>query len=75
MQIKNKYYPYPVIAAGNDSYEDSQFLTDANYEQNAHNIKFLFEAVLDDENNLGKSGLDGIVDGIFHQNLPVRTNI
>ena len=49
MQIKNKYYPYPVIAAGNDSYEGSQFLTDANYEQNAHNIKFLFEAVLDDE--------------------------
>ena len=27
MQIKNKYYPYPVIAAGNDSYEGSQFLT------------------------------------------------
>ena len=49
MQIKNKYYPYPVIASGNDSYEGSQFLTDANYEQNAHNIKFLFEAVLDDE--------------------------
>ena len=47
MQIKNKYYPYPVIASGNDSYEGSQFLTDANYEQNAHNIKFLFEAVLD----------------------------
>jgi len=49
VQIKNKYYPYPVIACGNDSYEGSQFISDANYEQQAHNIKFSFEAALDDE--------------------------
>lgn len=49
MQIKNKYYPYPVIAAGNDSYESSAFLTDANYEQYGHTIKFVLEAQLDNE--------------------------
>lgn len=31
MQIRNKYYPYPVIAYGNDSYDDSEFVSDANY--------------------------------------------
>ena len=49
MQIKNKYYPYPVIAYGNDSYENTSFLTDANYEQNAHNLIFTFEAELGNE--------------------------
>lgn len=49
MQIKNKYYPYPVIAYGNDSYDGSEFVTDANYAHDAHNIKFQLEAVLTDE--------------------------
>lgn len=49
MQIKNKYYPYPVIAQGNDSYENKSFLTDANCEIEAHNIRFHFSAELDDE--------------------------
>lgn len=49
MQIKNKYYPYPVIAFGNDSYDGSEFITDANYAHDAHNIKFQLEAVLNDE--------------------------
>lgn len=48
MQIRNKYYPYPVIAYGNDSYDDSEFVSDANYAHDAHNIKFQFEAVLTD---------------------------
>ena len=29
MQIRNKYYPYPVIAYGNDSYDGSEFVSDA----------------------------------------------
>lgn len=49
MQIKNKYYPYPVIAFGNDSYDGSEFITDANYVHDAHNIKFQLEAALNDE--------------------------
>lgn len=49
MQIKNKYYPYPVIAYGNDSYDGSEFVTDANYAHDAHNIKFQLEAALADD--------------------------
>ena len=49
MQIKNKYYPYPVIAFGNDSYEGSEFIADANYVQDAHYIKFQLEASLKDQ--------------------------
>lgn len=49
MQIKNKYYPYPVIAYGNDSYDGSEFVSDANYAHDAHNIKFQLEAVLTDD--------------------------
>ena len=49
MQIKNKYYPYPVIAYGNDSYDGSEFITDANYSHDAHNIKFQLESSLNDE--------------------------
>lgn len=49
MQIKNKYYPYPVIAYGNDSYDGSEFVTDANYAHDAHSIKFQLEAVLTDD--------------------------
>lgn len=49
MQIKNKYYPYPVIAYGNDSYDGSEFVSDANYSHDAHNIKFQLEAALTDD--------------------------
>ena len=49
MQIKNKYYPYPVIANGNDSYEDSAFLTDADYATEAHNIIFTLSAEVDND--------------------------
>lgn len=49
MQIKNKYYPYPVIAYGNDSYDGSAFVTDANYAHDAHNIRFQLQASLTDD--------------------------
>lgn len=49
MQIRNKYYPYPVIAYGNNSHDGSEFVSDANYAHDAHNIKFQLEAVLTDD--------------------------
>ena len=49
MQIKNKYYPYPVIAEGNDSYESSKFLTDVDFASAGHNIKFTLCAEVDNE--------------------------
>ena len=41
MQIKNKYYPYPIIAAGNDSYEDTYFNSDVDYAVEAHHVKLI----------------------------------
>ena len=49
MQIKNKYYPYPVIAAGNDSYEDATFTSDADYAMDAHNVKLILCAETDNQ--------------------------
>lgn len=49
MQIRNKYFTYPVIAYGNDSYDGSSFKTDVNYETEAHKIKFIFTADLADD--------------------------
>lgn len=49
MQIKNKYYPYPVIAAGNDSYEDTFFASDADYAIEAHNVKLVLCAETDNQ--------------------------
>lgn len=58
MQIKNKYYPYPVIAAGNDSYEDTSFTSDADYAIDAHNVKLVLCAETDNQmlNDMIKQG-------------------
>lgn len=58
MQIKNKYYPYPVIAAGNDSYEDATFTSDADYAIDAHNVKLTLCAEIDNQllNDMIKNG-------------------
>lgn len=58
MQIKNKYYPYPVIAAGNDSYEDTSFTSDADYAVDAHHVKLVLCAETDNQmlNDMIKKG-------------------
>ena len=58
MQIKNKYYPYPVIAAGNDSYEDTSFASDADYAIDAHHVKLILCAETDNQmlNEMIKNG-------------------
>ena len=33
MLIRNKYFPYPVIAAGNDSYATATFTSDVDFEK------------------------------------------
>ena len=44
MLIRNKYYPYPVVAAGNDSYATTQFTSDVDFEKNGYNIKLILNA-------------------------------
>lgn len=48
MQIKNKCYPYPVIAYDNDSYDGSTFENDAEYITEAHYISFALKAEIKD---------------------------
>ncbi len=58
MQIKNKYYPYPVLVAGNDSYEDCTFTSDADYAIDAHNVRLTLCAETDNSmlNEMIKKG-------------------
>ncbi|MDO4467777.1 MAG: hypothetical protein Q4C49_12370 [Bacillota bacterium] len=46
MQLRSKYYTYPVIVEGGDFYVDSYFKTDANKEMIGFDIKFTLEADL-----------------------------
>lgn len=50
MLIRNKYFPYPVIANGNDSYATSKFTSDVDFEKNGYNIKLILKASI---NNAG----------------------
>ena len=58
MQIKNKYYPYPVVAVGNDSYEDTTFTSDADYAMEAHYVKLILCAETNNQmlNDMIKKG-------------------
>ena len=46
MQLRNKYYTYPVIIENGDFYLDSYFNTDVEKEMIGYNIKFIFTADL-----------------------------
>lgn len=47
MHLRHKQFPYPVIANGNDSYVDTSFITDAAALREGYNIRFIFEAFVD----------------------------
>lgn len=44
MLIRNKYFPYPVIAKGNESYATATFTSDVDYEKNGYYVKFILKA-------------------------------
>ena len=46
MQLRSKYYTYPVIIEGGDFYSDSSFETDAEKEMVGYDIKFILTAKL-----------------------------
>ncbi len=58
MLIKHKYYPYPVVAEGNDSYVDTVFSSDADISKEGYNIKFILKAGINNDtiNNLINEG-------------------
>lgn len=44
MLIRNKYFPYPVIAEGNDSYTTATFTSDVDFEKDGYHIKLILRA-------------------------------
>lgn len=49
MQLKNKYFPYPVISEDNDSYINSLFNTDVEVIRNGYDVKLILRAKLINE--------------------------
>ena len=49
MLIRNKYFPYPVIAKGNESYATAKFTTDVDFEKNGYHIKLILKASSNNE--------------------------
>src|SRR5690554_2491218 len=47
MQIRHKYFPYPVISEDNDSYENSSFITDTSSIKDGYNIKLILKSNVD----------------------------
>ena len=49
MLIKHRYYPYPVVAEGNDSYVDTVFTSDVDVIKEGYNIKFTLKADINND--------------------------
>ena len=54
MLIRNKHFPYPIIAEGNDSYASANFITDVDSERDGYYVKFTLKA---STNNVGMNDL------------------
>ena len=48
MQLRNKYYPYPVIVEGGDYYENSKFSSSVNQEMEGYDAKITITVELND---------------------------
>lgn len=48
MQLRNRYYPYPVIVEGGDYYENSKFLSSVNQEMEGYDAKITITVELND---------------------------
>lgn len=55
MLIRNKYFPYPVVAKGNDSYDTATFSSDVEIERVGYQIKFTLKA------NTDNNGLNDLI--------------
>lgn len=69
MQIRNKYYPYPVIVEGGDYYVDSEFSSMVEQYMNGYNIKLIFKTTLKNE-KLEKMLQSGDVEIVHHLECP-----
>lgn len=80
MQIRNKYYPYPVIIEGGDYYIDSKFSSQIEQYMDGYNVKLVLKTCLVNK-ELEQMLAEGDVEIIHHLECPqtcyreiVRTN-
>lgn len=52
MQLRNRFYPYPVLAVGNDSYRLGSFTSELKQTKEGHNIRVMIETQLNDDSLL-----------------------
>ena len=69
MQLRNKYYPYPVIMEDGEYYVDSSFTNDVEQVRDGYNIKLIFKAELRND-ELVELLKDGIVEIVHHIECP-----
>lgn len=69
MQLRNKYYPYPVIVEGGEYYENSRFSSSVKQEMEGYNVKLIITVDFNDELLLKKIE-DGEVTYAHHIECP-----
>ena len=69
MQIRSKFYSYPVIAEDSDSFTNSKFSNDAAFEFDVYNLKFILEAEVQNS-EIQKMIEEGIVGFVHHLECP-----
>ena len=69
MQIRNKYYPYPVIIEGGNYYVNSEFSSEVEQYMDGYNVKLLIKTFLKN-NELEKMINSGEVDIVHHIECP-----
>lgn len=69
MQIRNKYYPYPVIVEGGDYYVDSEFSSIVEQSMEGYNVKLVFKTLLKNP-ELEELVKKGIVEIVHHIECP-----
>ncbi len=69
MQLRNKYYPYPVIVEGGGYYENSSFATDLKQEMDGYNVKLTLSSDLQDD-RLNEMVNQGTVIYAYHIECP-----
>lgn len=69
MQLRNKYYPYPVIIEGGEYYINSSFESDIVQEMDGYNIKLFLKTMLEND-ELNQMLRDGSVEIVHHIECP-----
>lgn len=65
MQLRHRFYPYPILVEGGDDYKNSRFSVDIEDELDGYKLKLTFKTELDND-ELTKLLKKGDVEFLFH---------